>query len=263
MRKSIDNFTKDQLNKVMHGRKGLAIKFDSYLLSLELSDTAKLLYAGIFYLVPQKVRKSFHKHNQTVRCTKSKTEIHETLNISRAQFYRAINELEALNLITTHARANNVTYYELHHNLDATQPGQYDAFITTDILQNKYVTTKQNKQKTYSANARIVLGRLFKLSQAKAVRKIETTAKEISSSFSMKKSTVYYLLKQFAAHGNLESDKVESCVYSLVLMDHYMREERMRNAIMIERKNKLVAELNREMTPDEFNAIDSLYNMIP
>lgn len=260
MSKSLDPKMKQALQYIMHGRKGVALKFDNHLLSLDLSETAKLLYAGLFFLIPQTVRKRSFKYKEMLKNTRAKTEIYSTLNISRAQFYRSINELESIKLITTHRNKNGVTFYELHHNLDNQQPGTYPSFITTDILQNKYVTTKQNKQKTYSANARIVLGRLSNLSKTKLNRTVEATAKGLSSILDIKKSTIYYLLKQFDLNGNLEANKENGSLYTLVLLDHYISEQRNHNEQVIKLKNERLKVMHLEPSRATMSAIDIIYN---
>ncbi|VEU83140.1 hypothetical protein [Acholeplasma hippikon] len=262
MSHTLDKLTKLELNKVMSARKGVALKFDKYLLSLDASESSILLYSGLFFLVPRPIRKSFHKHNHPVKMKKSKEEVYKTLGISRTQFYRSINELEKLGLVTTVATKYGVSYYNLNYNLDATTESSSEAFITTDMLQNKYVTTKQNKQKTFSANARIVLGKLTRLSQQRANRTVETTAKDLSSSFGLSKSTMYYLLKQFTETGLIEANKVEACIYTLVLLDHYVSKQRQHNQEVIDKRANFIKFLYKEPTRAESDAIDRIFNSI-
>lgn len=260
MNKPINHTTKELLKTKMKPKyKGLVLKFDNFLLNQRISDSAKLVYAGLYFSVPEARRIEQASKQLPVKFIKAKKELFPELGISRSTFYRAIKELERVNLLKTKSAEHGRTYYELNHYLELTFT-DIKAMVTTQILKHRYVRTTK-KDKTYSSKAKIVLGRLSQLSRSKYDRNITATASDLRTTLNLKKSTTYYLIKQFLSCNTMEQQSKEKTVFTLLLLDEYSIHQRKINAETNGQHRRKPPVKNKELNKAEDNALDILYSI--
>lgn len=260
MRKPINHTTKELLkNKMKPKFKGLVLKFDNFLLNQKISDTAKLVYSGIYFSVPEARRIEAAIKQAPIKFLKSKSLLIKELGISRSSYYRAIRELQRINLLQTQDNDHGRTYYELYHYMEL-EVTEIKAMVTTQMLQQKYVKTSK-KEKTFSAKAKIVLGRLGQISRNNYSRDITATATDLRSSLNLKKSTTYYLLKQFISCQTIQQENKDKTIYTLLLMDEYSIYQRDLNIQTNGTHYKKKRIDSKQINKAENNALEQLFSI--
>lgn len=173
--------------------------------NIKKHQSSKLVYSGLYYSVDKKIRYSSIIRRDVILFMKSKNKLIEELGISKAQFYRAINELEEKNLITSYSDEYGITYYELKHHMELNY-SDIKAIVTTQMLKEHFIIIEQ-KTKTFSANSKIILGILSQESRQSYKREITTSINDLRSLLEIPKSTIYHLIKQFVSNTIMSKEK--------------------------------------------------------
>lgn len=231
MGKKIDPIIEQQLKaKWKPMFKGLVLWFDNYILQLNIIPMAKLVYAGLYFSVPKAARYAAAIKREPVIFKKPKLELIKELGISRAQFYRAINVLEDINLITSHTEEYGRTYYKLYHEMELNYD-EIKGMVTTEMLQRTFVRTQKRTNKTFSPNSKIILGLLAQKSRESYKREIKSSVNELNVLFNIPVSTLYHLIKQFSSCGAMTKDSKERAIFTLLLLDEYIEHQRKLNEL--------------------------------
>lgn len=263
--RKIDNQTKSDLPKTFKPMfKGLVLFFDAALLNRKISASAKLVYAGLYYSVPKAIRYKLIAAKDWVTFKKSKKELIKNLGIARSTFYKAIKELVNARLIVIDYDTYGRSFYKLTHEMEL-MTKDIKAVVTTEMLKRNYVRTSRRHIKTYSPNAKLVLGLLAQESRKDYKRVIKITAKAMSEDFDIPTSTIYYLIRQFQSNSTISLKRKEHAVLSLLLLDEYTLYQRNLNeSTSGTHSKKETARIKEKIPYDEeaMRAIDELYRQI-